>query len=119
MTTDERKRSLEHWLSSCRKYNLKSMVQIGGTSITDVRTLAEHAENNKVDACLCLPELFFKPTCEEDLVHYLKDIAEHCPTRPFFYYHFPAFSRVNCNMKKHIFKKLENKSFLSVFQFLM
>lgn len=100
MTTEERKKTLEQWLDSCRKYDLTSMVQIGGTSITDVRNLAEHAEENKVDAILCLPELFFKPNCEEDLVHYLKNIAEHCPTRPLFYYHFPAFSRVNCKLQK-------------------
>lgn len=93
---DERMRSLEEWLKSCRKYDLKCMVHIGGTSIANVYDLAEHAEKNGVDAVLCLPELFFKPTCEEDLVDYLKKVAEHCPTRPLFYYHFPAFSKVNC-----------------------
>lgn len=93
---EERKRSLEEWLKSCRKYDLKSMVHVGGASISNVCDLAEHAEENAVDSVLCLPELFFKPTCEEDLVHYLKDVADHCPTRPLFYYHFPAFSGVNC-----------------------
>lgn len=72
------------------------MVHIGGTSIANVYDLAEHAEANKADAVICLPELFFKPTNEEDLVDYLKKIAEHCPSRPFFYYHFPAFTKVNC-----------------------
>lgn len=93
---DERKRSFEHWIESSRKYDLKCMVQIGGTAVTYVRDLAEHAEKKCADAVLCLPELFFRPTCEEDLVHYLKDIAEHCPTRPLFYYHFPAFTGVKC-----------------------
>lgn len=94
--TDERKKSLEEWLKSSRKYDLKCMVHVGGAAVSAVRDLAEHAEDNKADAVLCLPELFFKPTCEEDLVHYLKDVADHCPTRPLFYYHFPAFSKVNC-----------------------
>lgn len=83
-------------MKSCRKYDLKCMVHIGGTSVATVHDLAQHAEEIKADAVLTLPELFFKPTCEEDLVDYLKKIAKHCPTRPLFYYHFPAFSKVNC-----------------------
>lgn len=93
---DERKQNFEEWLKSCRKHDLKCMVHVGGTAVSIVHDLAEHAEEKGADAVLCLPELFFKPTCEEDLVDYLKKIGEHCPTRPLFYYHFPAFSKVNC-----------------------
>lgn len=93
---DERKRNFEEWLKSCRKYDLKCMVQVGGTAVTTVHDLAEHAEEKGADAVLCLSELFFKPTSEEDLVDYLRKVAEHCPTRPLFYYHFPAFTKVNC-----------------------
>lgn len=75
---------------------MKCMVHVGGTSIASVYDLAEHAEEKGADAVLCLPDLFFKPTCEEDLVDYLLKVSQHCPTKPFFYYHFPAFSRVNC-----------------------
>lgn len=96
---DERIRSADEWLKSCRKYDLKCMVHIGGTSVAGVHDLAEEAEKSGVDAVLCLPEMFFKPTCEEDLVDYLKKIAEHCPTRPLFYYHYPAFSKVNCSYR--------------------
>lgn len=91
---DERKRNFEEWLTSCRKYDMKCMVQIGGTGTSNVYDLAEHAEETKADAVLCLPDLFFKPTCEEDLVDYLKNVAEYCPTRPFFYYHIPSFTKV-------------------------
>lgn len=95
---DERKRNFEEWLKACRKYDLKCMVQIGGTSVSIVHDLAEHAEQVGADAVLCLPELFFKPTCEEDAVDYLNKVAERCPTRPLLYYHFPAFSKVNCKL---------------------
>lgn len=93
---DERKRNFEEWLKSSRKYDLKCMVQVGGAGVSTVYDLAEHAEEKKADAVLCLPDLFFKPTCEEDLVDYLSKVADYCPTRPFFYYHFPTFSKVNC-----------------------
>lgn len=57
---------------------------------------AIHAESIKVDSVLCLPELYFKPKTEEELVKYLKDIAQFCPTTPVLYYHIPWMSGVNC-----------------------
>lgn len=70
------------------------MIQIGGTNQSEIYELAAHAEQANADAVLCLPDLFFKPATEAVLVHYLKGIAEHCPTRPFFYYHFPRMTGV-------------------------
>lgn len=96
LRVDERKRLAEEWLKVSRKYGFVCMVQIGGTTIADVFDLAEHAEKIGVDAVLSLPELFFKPTTEEDLVYYLKEVAKYCPTRPFYYYHIPVFTRVDC-----------------------
>uniref|UniRef100_A0A182XZC7 N-acetylneuraminate lyase n=1 Tax=Anopheles stephensi TaxID=30069 RepID=A0A182XZC7_ANOST len=34
----------------------------------------------------------------ETLVSYLKSVAKHCPTIPFFYYHIPMFTDVNVHM---------------------
>lgn len=96
MSLEERMRTTEEWVKACRKNQMVCMVQIGGTHITEVHELAKHAEKTGVDAVLCLPELFFKPLVEEDLVHYLKDIAQYCPTRPLFYYHIPMLTGVQC-----------------------
>lgn len=76
------------------------MTQIGGTS--DVYELANHAEKLEVSAVLCLPDYFFRPTVEEELVDYLKNIAEYCPTRPLYYYHIPQFSNVRCKSVDNI-----------------
>lgn len=91
---DERKRLAEEWLKCCRKYGIICMVQIGGCCIAEVCELAEHCEKIGVDACLCLPDLFFKPRCEEDLCEYFKEICKYCPTRPMYYYHIPGFTGV-------------------------
>lgn len=99
LSIDERKRITEEWWKVCKKYELVLMVQIGGTCITDVYELAAHAEDCGVSAVLCLPDLFFRPNIEEDLVEYFKDISRYCPTRPFYYYHIPQFSRVKCKSK--------------------
>lgn len=91
---DERTRITEIWLESCRKHQMLCMTQIGGTNITEVFELAAHAERISVDAVLCLPDLFFKPVIEQDLVAYIKEVAQYCPTRPMFYYHIPMFTSV-------------------------
>lgn len=89
MKTEERRRNAEEWLKACQKHKMTCMIQVGGTSVSDVHELAAHAEDIGVDAVLCLPDLFFKPVTEEDLVHYVQKMSEYCPTRPLFYYHFP------------------------------
>lgn len=92
----ERKRLAEEWLTACRKYDVTMMIQIGGCDILSVFELAQHAEKIGVDCILTLPDLFFKPKIEEDLVQYIKSIAQYCPTRPLYYYHFPRMSGVDC-----------------------
>jgi len=91
---EERKRIVEEWFKTCRKYQLYCIAQIGGACVADVYDLAEHAEKLGVDAVLVLPELFYKPMCEEDLVNYLKDVAQYCPTRALLYYHYPMYTKV-------------------------
>lgn len=78
------------------------MVQVGGTSIGEVYELATHAEKHQADAVLVLPDLFFRPKSEEDLVEYLRDVASYCPTRPLLYYHLPEFTQVFCKFIQHI-----------------
>lgn len=96
LSTDERKRITEEWWKVGRKYDLVLMTQIAGTGTSDVYELAKHAEECGVSAVLCLPDLFFRPTVEEELVEYLLNIAKYCPTRPLYYYHIPQLSGVRC-----------------------
>lgn len=93
---DERKRLAELWQVACKKYGVTLMVQIGGSDILSVFELAQHAEKIGADCILCLPDLFFKPKTEEDLVSYIKSIARYCPKTPFYYYHIPRMSGVDC-----------------------
>lgn len=93
---DERKRLAELWQVACKKYGVTLMVQIGGCDILSVFELAQHAEKIRADCILCLPDLFFKPKTEEDLVSYIKSITRYCPKTPFYYYHIPRMSGVDC-----------------------
>ena len=96
LTVDERKRLAEKWVEVTRKYDLKMLLNIGGLDLPDVYELAEHAERLKVDAVMVMPDLFYHPKTEEDLVYYLKDIVVRMPTRPILYYHIPMFTEVHC-----------------------
>lgn len=93
---DERKRLTEKWVEVTRKYDLKLLVNIGGMNLAEIYELAEHAEKLKVDAVMLMPDLFYKPITEEDLVLYLKDIVTRMPTRPLLYYHIPMMTNVYC-----------------------
>jgi len=97
---EERLRIAEEWFKACRKHQLVCMIQIGGACVAEVYEMAAHAERLGVDAVLVLPDLFYRPIVEEDLVHYLKDVAQYCPTRPLFYYHIPLYTQVRLSMPR-------------------
>jgi len=96
LSVEERKQTAERWQTVSQELKITTMIQIGGAPFADVVELAIHAESIKVDSILCLPELYFKPKTEEELVKYLRDISEFCPTTPLLYYHIPWMSGVNC-----------------------
>lgn len=56
---------------------------------------ATHAESIKVDAILCLPELYIKPKNADELIRYLTLVSKAAPKTPLLYYHIPAFTNVN------------------------
>lgn len=98
LRTEERKRLAEEWLKVARKYQLTMVLNIGSTNVVEVYELAEHAEKIGVDAIVVLPDLFFRPRFEEDLVQYLRDVAQYAPTRPLFYYYIPELTGVRLSM---------------------
>jgi len=102
LRVEERKRIVEEWFKATRKHQLLCVVQIGGASVADVYDMAEHSEKLGVDAVIVLPDLLFKPSCEEDLVHYLKDVAQYCPTRPLLYCHIPLVTKVWRSMPRFV-----------------
>lgn len=98
LTMMERKKLTEKWLEVTRKYDMKMLLNIGGSDLTDMYEMAEHAEKLRVDAVMVMPDLFFKPCVVEDLVMYIKDICMRMPTRPLFYYHIPMMTGVCCKL---------------------
>jgi N-acetylneuraminate lyase len=98
LNVEERKRLAEEWFKVTRKHHLTLLLNIGGTNVADVYELAQHAEQLKVDAVMVLPDLFFRPQVEEDLLTYVRDVAKYCPSLPVLYYHIPLMTNVRLQM---------------------
>lgn len=112
---DERKRLAEEWLRVSRKHGMTMMLAIGGVGIAEVIDLVEHAEKIGVDSIVLLPDLFYKPRVEEDLVDYIKDIVKYAPTRPILYYHIPEYTDVKCKLNNFLNTHFVQKINYSVF----
>jgi len=95
---DEHRRLAEEWLKVTRKYGMTMMLTIGGVSVADTYDLVQHAEKIGVDAIVLLPDLFYKPRTEEDLVDYIKDVAKYAPNLSIYYYHIPLYTGVRLDL---------------------
>jgi len=94
LTTDERKRILERWVSASRG-RLKVICHVGSNCLSESIVLARHAQENGAYAIGCMAPTFFKPAKANDLGHFLKQIALAAPEIPFYYYQFPALTGVD------------------------
>lgn len=127
LRVDERKRLAEEWLKVSRKHGLTMVLCIGGADIADVYDMCEHAEKIGVDCIVLLPDLFYKPRIEEDLVNYFKDITKYVSRVPLYYYHVPEYTGVKCKfifyslslfvIRKFQIEKQGNTSFLNLVLF--
>lgn len=104
LNVTERKQLTEQWVKACKETKQTLMVQVGGAPLPDVLELAAHADKLKVDALLCLPELYFKPKTSEELIKYLSLVSKAAPNTPLLYYHIPSFTNVNINMPEFLTK---------------
>uniref|UniRef100_A0A1A9WKF1 N-acetylneuraminate lyase n=1 Tax=Glossina brevipalpis TaxID=37001 RepID=A0A1A9WKF1_9MUSC len=93
---NERKVNAECWWRAAIENNLVMMLQIGGGPVPDVLEMGSFAEELGVHSVCCLPEIFYKPRSVDQLVAYCKAVAKTCKSRPFFYYHIPRITNVNC-----------------------
>lgn len=100
-SVEEREKNAEAWVQACKSTGQTVMIQVGGTSLKDVRRLASHAEKLQVSSILCLADLFHRPQNADDLLHYLKFVSDAAPKMPLLYYHIPGFTGIDSEYKVH------------------
>ena len=95
----EKKAVAEAWAACSRNDpDFTVMPLLGGTSLSDCRELAQHAQFVGLDAISFTAPFYFKPATIEQLAACCHSVAEVVPDMPFYYYHIPVLTGVSFNM---------------------
>lgn len=77
---------------------LEIIVHVGHTSLSEARTLAEHAERSGADGVAAVAPYYFKPRSVLELARFCEEVANAAPRKPFYYYHIPSLTAVDFSM---------------------
>jgi N-acetylneuraminate lyase len=91
LTYSEKMDLIEQW-GKDKGDNLKVISMVGGTCIKEMKNLARHAQEKKMDGISMLCPYYFKPKSVADLVEACKMVAASAPELPFYYYHIPSMT---------------------------
>uniref|UniRef100_A0A8C8BTF4 N-acetylneuraminate lyase n=1 Tax=Oncorhynchus tshawytscha TaxID=74940 RepID=A0A8C8BTF4_ONCTS len=69
---------------------------VGCMSLKDSQELARHADEIRADGIAVISPSFIKPATADTLRMFLQEVASAAPVVPFYYYHIPAVTGVNC-----------------------
>lgn len=99
MTAREKMAVAEAW-ASCTNGDpdFKVMTLLGGTSITDCKELAKHAEGTGLYGVSFTAPFYFEPVNVEMLGKACIEVASSVPGMPFYYYHIPVLTGVGFAM---------------------
>jgi len=94
LTTDERMAVTDAYVEATQS-RAPIVVHVGHNSLSDARVMAAHAAQSKVHAIAVAPPSYFKPSCVDEVVDCLAEVAEAAPQTPLYYYHIPALTGVS------------------------
>lgn len=94
LSADEKRAVIDEWIR-CSGQRLKIIAHVGGTCQAECADMAAHASQRGADAVAAMAPFFFKPETAEDLLHFLKPVAEAASGLPFYYYHIPSMTGFN------------------------
>ncbi len=103
MTLDERKLIAEEWIANSSE-KLKIVVHVGSVCQAECMELARHAEASGAFAVASIAPFFFVPSTPDDLISFIKPVAESAPGIPFYYYHMPSITGINISVSDFIKK---------------
>lgn len=101
LTTEERKKIAEAWISA-RQPGLSIIVHVGHNASAEAQGLARHAQREGADAIATLAPSFFRPANLADLLEWCAPIAAAAPKIPFFYYHMPSMAGADFAMAEFL-----------------
>lgn len=98
LTTQERQKLLEAWLTCRKKNNLrdfKIFVHVGNSNLYEAAQMADHAQAQGADGIAMVPTFYIRPKSLEELIDQCKYVAAAAPEVPFYYYNIPSLTGVN------------------------
>ncbi len=99
MSTEEKKAVAAAWAAATKgDPDFKVMMFLGGTSLTDCKALAVHAQALGLYAISFTAPFYFKPANVAMLAKACAEIAAVAPEMPFYYYHIPVLTGVGFPM---------------------
>lgn len=101
LSTPERQAIAARWQAD-KPAGLRVIVHVGHNSLTESRTLAQHAETIGADAIATLAPGFFRAATVDLLVDWCAEVAAAAPSCPFYFYHMPAMTGVNFAMAEFL-----------------
>lgn len=96
LTIGERQIVAEHWMAAAPP-GLRVVVHVGHTSVEESCILAAHAARLGASAIAAYAPSYYKPASVVELVGCCERIAGAAPELPFYYYHIPSMTGVNCS----------------------
>jgi N-acetylneuraminate lyase len=97
LTTEERKVLAEAFVQSVNK-RIPVFVHVGHNSLSDAKSLAEHAQLIGADFISSVSPSYYKMDSVPLLVNSLAGIASRAPQLPFYYYNIPNLTGVSLDM---------------------
>ncbi|XP_027038163.1 N-acetylneuraminate lyase-like isoform X1 [Pocillopora damicornis] len=94
LTVEERKILAEKWIEVGKDRFEHIIIHVGTSNLKDSQELARHSENNRATAIALMATSFFTPKSVDDLVEYVRLVADCAPNTPLFYYHIPAWTHI-------------------------
>ena len=110
LTLDERRDSAEAFIAAARG-QLQTVVHVGHNSLTEAKSLAEHAWLAGADVISATSPSYYGIPNVSTLVDSMAEIASAVPEAPFYYYHIPSLTRATISIPlflKHASEKIPN-----------
>jgi N-acetylneuraminate lyase len=101
LSTEERTLLAERWHEAAGG-ELEVIVHVGHTSLTEARSLAEHAERTGADGIAAVAPYYHRPRDVEQLVGFCAGVAAAAAHTPFYYYHIPSMTGVVLSMAEFL-----------------
>lgn len=94
LTCQERIELAREWMSQIKKQNSRMLMimNVTSTSLKEALECARECEKIGVDGIAVLPPLYYKATSVNQMVNYVKLIADSASKTPLLYYHIPSFT---------------------------